>query len=75
MKTVKHHITCNIEGLLRNYKRKKINFLTDDEGNLLTDKQAREALSKLQQKGYKLIPNDECEGFDPYGGGCPGHEN
>ena len=23
----KHHMSCNIEGLLRNFKRKKINFL------------------------------------------------
>lgn len=74
MKTVKHHLSTNIEGLLRNCKRKKINFLEDGNGNVLSDLEARSILAEFQKKGYKLIPNDECEGFDPYGSGCPGHE-
>jgi hypothetical protein len=68
------HMSCNIEGLLRNYKRKKINIL-EDKGRTLTDKEARIELARLQSLGHKLIPcSDECEGFDPFGGGCPGHE-
>ena len=67
------HMSTNIEGLLRNFKGKKITFLDDDNGKPLTDKQARIELAKLQALGYKLIPNDNCEGFDPFGGGCPGH--
>lgn len=74
MKTVKHHMSCNIAGLLRNYKRKKINFIEDGNGNMLSDSEARHELAEMQQKGYKLIPIDDCEGFDPYGKGCPGHE-
>jgi len=73
MKTTQYHMTCNIEGLLRNFKKKKINFLEDGEGNLLSDTQARKALKSFQEKGYKLIPIDDCEGFDPFGKGCPGH--
>ncbi len=64
-------MSCNIEGLLRNYKRKKITFLEDDNGRLLSDREARAEIAKLQAIGHKLIGN--CEGFDPFGGGCPGH--
>lgn len=73
MKTTKWHMSTNIEGLLRNMKGKKINFIDDDNGNPMTDKEARTAITELQAKGYKLIPSGECEGFDPFGGGCPGH--
>jgi len=70
MKTIRH-MSCNIEGLLINYKRKKINFLEDDNGRVLSDKEARQEIAKLQALGHKLIGN--CEGFDPFDGGCPGH--
>jgi hypothetical protein len=68
------HMSCNIEGLLRNYKRKKINFI-EDNGRVISDSEARKELARLQSLGHKLIScSDECEGFDPFGGGCPGHE-
>jgi hypothetical protein len=69
----KRHMCTNIEGLLRNYKRKKINFITDDRGFTMSDKRARAEIAKLQALGHKLIPSGDCEGFDPFGGGCPGH--
>lgn len=70
-----YHMSMNINGLLRNYKRKKINFFEDDNGRPLSDKEAREHIAELQAKGHKLMPmSDECEGFDPFGVGCPGHE-
>lgn len=72
MKTIKH-MSTNIEGLLRNMKGKKINFLDDDNGRQMTDKEARHAIAELQAKGHKLIPSGDCDGFDPFGGGCPGH--
>ena len=68
------HLSTNIEGLLRNYKGKKINIFTDDNGKQISDKEARKELAELQAKGHKLIPSANCEGFDPFGGGCPGHE-
>ena len=73
MKTIRH-MSTNIEGLLRNMKGKKINFINDDNGNQMTDKQARREIAQLQAMGYKLIPSTDCEGFDPFGGGCPGHK-
>lgn len=69
----KRHMSTNIEGLLRNMKGKKINFLDDDNGKTLSDKEARAEIAKLQALGHKLIPSGDCEGFDPFGGGCPGH--
>ena len=66
-------MSTNIEGLLRNMKGKKINFLDDDNGRTLSDKEARAEIAKLEALGHKLIPSGDCEGFDPFGGGCPGH--
>ena len=63
----------NIEGLLRNMKGKKINFFDDDNGNPMTDLEIRKEIAILQMKGHKLIGSSDCEGFDPFGGGCPGH--
>lgn len=72
--TKKVHMSVNIEGLLRNYKRKKINFIEDDNGNRITDLEARAELARLQSLGHKLFStSSNCEGFDPFGGGCPGH--
>jgi len=69
----KRHMSTNIEGLLRNMKRKKINFIEDDNGRTMSDAEARAEIAQLQAKGHKLIPSGDCEGFDPFGGGCPGH--
>lgn len=66
-------MSTNIEGLLRNMKGRKIMFIEDENGKAMTDKEARKELADLQSKGYKLIPSSQCEGFDPFGGGCPGH--
>jgi hypothetical protein len=60
--------------MLRNYKGRKINFLDDENGKQISDKEARRIIAELQAKGHKLLPGDGCEGFDPFGGGCPGHE-
>lgn len=69
-----YHISTNIEGLLQNCKHKKINFMVDDNGRPMTDKEARAEIARLQKLGHKLIGPANCEGFDPFGGGCPGHE-
>ena len=66
-------MSVNLEGLLRNYTRKKINIMEDDDGRVLSDIEARNEIARLQSLGHKLMPTGECEGFDPFGGGCPGH--
>lgn len=70
---MKRHMSVNIEGMLRAYRRKKINFLDDDNGRRLSDAEARAEIARLQALGHKLLPSGSCEGFDPFGGGCPGH--
>lgn len=71
----KRHMSVNLEGMLRNYKGKKINVMEDDDGRILTDKEARAEIARLQALGHKLMPtNKNCEGFDPFEKGCPGHE-
>lgn len=73
MNTIRH-MSINIEGILRNYKGKKINIFQDDDGNRVSDSEARAYIAECQSKGWKLIPmSNKCEGFDPFGGGCPGH--
>ena len=70
-------MSMNLEGVLRNYKGKKINFFNDENGKELTDKEARQYIQECLGKGWKKIPlggEDNCEGFDYLGGGCPGHE-
>jgi hypothetical protein len=69
-----YHMSVNLQGLLNNYKRRKITFMMDDNGIELSDREARLHIHNLQAMGHKLMPCGECEGFDPFGNGCPGHE-
>ncbi|WP_428067365.1 hypothetical protein [Chryseobacterium gambrini] len=73
--TVKHHMSINLEGILRNFKGKKITIFQDENGKFVPDSEVRKEIAELQAKGHKLMScsPDECEGFDPFGGGCPGH--
>ena len=73
MKRTRRHLSTNIEGMLNFMKGKKITFFDDENGNPMTDTEARKEIAELQAKGHKLIPSNGCEGFDPFGGGCPGH--
>lgn len=72
------HMSINLEGMLRNYKGKKINIFDDENGKTISDTEARKYISECLAKGWKLIPmggEDICKGFDYFGGGCPGHES
>lgn len=48
--------------------------MEDDDGRPVSDREARAYLAECQAKGWKLIPCGNCEGFDPFEHGCPGHE-
>lgn len=72
MKT-RYHLSVNIEGLLNQYKRKKMNrVLVDDNGKSLNDSEARAYLIQAIQEGKRVLPTADCEGFD-FVKGCPGH--
>ena len=67
-------MSVNLAGLLRNYKRKKINIIQDDDGRELSDAEARLHIHNLQMQGHKLMCcSSNCEGFEPFEKGCPGH--
>lgn len=67
MKT-KHHMSVNIKGMLDYHKRKKITYMQDDDGNRISDGEARVYLNECLNKGWKLIPcSSDCDGFDPFG--------
>ena len=69
-----HHMSVNLKGLLRNYKGKKINIMQDDNGRVLSDAEARLHILNLMVQGHKLMScSNDCEGFDPFEKGCPGH--
>jgi hypothetical protein len=71
---IKRHMSLNLQGLLNNYRKRKINFIDGDDGKRLSDTEARKSIAVLLAKGHKLIScSNECVGFDPFGGGCPGH--
>lgn len=59
--------------MLRQCKRRKITFMEHDDGRPMTDREARAYIAECQAKGWKLLPTGDCEGFDPFGKGCPGH--
>ena len=64
----------SLEGILRNYKRKKITFFTNDLGIPASDSEARKYIAECLAKGWRVIlmGSDPCPGFD-YQKGCPGH--
>ena len=65
----------SIAGCLRNNRVGTIDFLEDENGKPLSDAEARIELNKLLEAGHTVMPvGTDCEGFDVFGGGCPGHE-
>ena len=67
-------MSMNIAGALRNYKGKSMaGLLEDEDGRELSDMEVRKYLAECQAKGWKKIPCGDCEGFDPFEKGCPGH--
>jgi hypothetical protein len=71
------HMGVDIQGLLNNYRRKKMTgLMTDDDGRELSDKECRAYLAECQSKGWKVLPmcsSEDCPDFDYFGGGCKGH--
>ena len=70
------HMGMSIKGCLDRYKRKKINFFTNDDGSQCSDREAREYLKECLEKGWDSFPmcgSEECPDFDHFGKGCPGH--
>src|SRR6478609_10440582 len=73
MAQVIRHISINCEGMLRNYEGRSMQGFFDIDGRPATDDEVRQYLQECLEKGWKKIPGGDCEGFDHFGGGCPGH--
>ena len=76
MVTTTRHMSLNLNGFLRNIGKKKITIFDDEHGNRVSDAEARKYIQECLAKWWKLIPlggENICEGFDHFGGGCPGH--
>jgi len=73
MSRTKTHMSLSIEGALKN--RRKIRYMSNDDGTTATDKEARQYLRQLQAKGHKLMCcSTDCDNFDPFEKGCMGHD-
>lgn len=59
--------------MLRNYEGKSMQGFFDIDGRPATDEEVRQYLAECLAKGWKKIPGGDCEAFDHFGGGCPGH--
>jgi hypothetical protein len=60
------HMTCDIRGLLNNFKRKSLaDIVTDTEtGRSLTDSEARAHLNGFLESGWRVLPMSDCPTFD-----------
>lgn len=74
-KYTRRHMSVNIAGFIRNHSKLKdwSGYFTDENGKDFNDAEARKFIQQCLHKGWKLIPCGDCEGFDHFGGGCPGH--
>lgn len=70
---MKLHISTSIQGLLNNYKNRNLGNIIIKDGAYLNGKDARKYLNQALKDGWKLLPSDECNNFDPQKG-CLGHE-
>lgn len=74
--TTIRHMSVNINGFLAAYKNKSMKgLIIDDDGKYMSDGEVRLYLHNCQVKGWKKLPMGDCDGFDHFGGGCPGHES
>lgn len=71
----RRHMSMNIAGFLRHHAKKNswAGYFNNEDGIEMTDREAREFIQQCLAKGWKKIPLGHCDGFDYFGGGCPGH--
>ena len=72
MSARKVHSKLDIRGaLLRSDE--ELRGIFEENGRTLTVREARMFLMGHLAKGHKVLPcSENCEGFDYFGGGCPG---
>jgi hypothetical protein len=70
----KLHMAIDIQGFIEHEPFPRGYEIFRDGSNTVEPDVARNTLFDLLRKGHRLFPLCSCEGFDPFGGGCPGHE-
>lgn len=69
----KRHMSVNIQGMIRNNPCLS-GMIDDDDGNPLSHEGSLAFLNECLDRGWTKLPmSEDCEGFDHFGGGCPGH--
>ncbi len=72
-KSVTHHMSISVGGVLDQYKRKKIRFCSEEDGTPMAPEKAKQIFLMAQYEGKKVLPmNADCTRFC-YQKGCPGH--
>lgn len=68
-----HHMSINVEGVLTQFKRKKIRFCSENDGTPMAPEKAKQIFLMAQYEGKRVLPmNADCTRFC-YQKGCPGH--
>jgi hypothetical protein len=66
-------MSINVEGVLNQYKRKKINFCSHEDGTEMSDAEARFIFLKARNEGKRVLPmSEDCYRFC-FEKGCKGH--
>lgn len=68
-----NHMSISVQGVLTQYKKKKITFCDHDDGTRMSDAEARQIFMQAQFEGKRVLPmSNECYRFD-HQTGCKGH--
>lgn len=69
------HIQIDVRNTLLNWSDAEWDGACSVGGRKLSAREAKAAFLDELAKGRVVLPAGEaCEGFDPTGGGCPGHD-
>lgn len=71
-KKTNRHMSISVEGVLTQYKRRKINFCNHDDGRPMRDAEARAVFMQAKAEGKRVLPMGDCPRFD-FQTGCKGH--
>lgn len=67
---MRRHLTVNVIGIQK--QPDLTGLFDDDNGNAVSDAEARKYLKECEAKGWRVIPCGDCDNFD-YKTGCKGH--
>ena len=66
------HMCISVDGVLSQYKRKKITFCNNDDGTPMNPTDALNVFKVAKYEGKRVLPMGDCYRFC-YQNGCKGH--